>query len=259
MGSRTLAVVQQRRSVAALDVKRESMALKDDLTKKVREFAVETWGEIPNGYTVPSPETLTLGNTGSRINACVLYADIHRSTEMVDQLRDERAAEYYKAFLHCAAKIIKFKDGEITAYDGDRVMAIFMGDDQAPRACTAAFHINSAMMQIINPQFATVYTTSHRALQHTVGIDCGRLLAAKSGVRNDTDLVWVGPAANYAAKLNSFDGLDPAFSTRITKAVFDKLPAGYFYKLSGQPVWNGPYINLAGHPHYRSDMLIELG
>ena len=234
------------------------MALKDELTEKVKEFARDSWGEIPNGYVVPSPETLTLGNTGSHINACVLYADLHRSTEMVDSLRDTRAAEYYKAFLHCAAKIIKDESGEITAYDGDRVMAIFMGDDHAQRSIYAAFEINFAVKTIINLAFANLYKETHRNLQHTVGIDCGQLLVAKTGVRIDSDLVFVGPAANYASKLNSFDGLDPVYPTRITQQVFDKLNPGFIRYDGSRPVWDGPYNNLKTRIHYRSDLWIEI-
>ena len=105
------------------------MTFREELDEKVRQFALESWGEVPNGYVVPAPEDLTFGNTGRRLDACVLYADIRGSTKMVDALTDTLAAEYYKAFLHCAAKIVKRNGGDITAYDGDRVMAVFLGNE----------------------------------------------------------------------------------------------------------------------------------
>ncbi len=234
------------------------MALKQELTDKVTEFARTSWGDIPNGYVVPEPEALTFGNTGIRIDACVLYADIRSSTEMVDGLFDWRAAEYYKAFLHCSAKILKNNEGTITAYDGDRVMAIFVGNEQAYRSVHAAFQINYAVKQIINPVFARVYEERHRVIQHTVGIDSGRLLAAKAGVRDDRDLVWVGPAANYAAKLNSFDGLDGDFPTRISAAVYANVNDKFFRLHGDKPVWDGPYWDLNKIGHYRSGLLIEI-
>lgn len=127
------------------------MALVDELTARTHEFASNSWGEIPNGYVVPSADALTFGNTGIRIDATVLYADICGSTTMVDALHDTRAAEYYKAFLHCFAKIVKAEDGTITAYDGDRLMAIFVGGDQAVEAIRAALKISTAVSDIINP------------------------------------------------------------------------------------------------------------
>lgn len=230
------------------------MSLKDDLTLKVYEFVTSSWGDIPNGYVVPTPESLTFGNTGIRINATVLYADIHGSTSMVDALMDNTAAEYYKAFLHCAAKIIRSNDGSITAYDGDRVMGIYVGNDQAKSAVKTALQLNWAVLSIINPTFAGLYGTAHRVLRHTVGIDCGRLLAAKTGVRVDSDLVWVGPAANYAAKLNSFDGLDADYAIRATERVMGALGTDNFIReIGGATIWDGPYNNLKNCSHYRTD------
>lgn len=57
-------------------------------------------------------------------------------------------------------------------------------------------------------------------IAHTVGIDVSDLRAVRTGVRGDNDLVWVGRAANYAAKLTA---LPSTFQTRITKDVYDKL------------------------------------
>jgi class 3 adenylate cyclase len=48
------------------------------------------------------------------------------------------AAEIYKTFLHCAAKIIRSEDGVITAYDGDRIMAVFIGNAKNTSAVRAA-------------------------------------------------------------------------------------------------------------------------
>lgn len=233
------------------------MPLKDDLEEKVSEFVATDWPEIPDGYVVPTPEDLTLGNTGKHIDACVLYADIHGSTDMVDALNERLAAEYYKAFLHCAAKIIKDNDGSITAYDGDRVMAIYLGENRAYNAACTAFRINYAVRFIINPKFNAGYPEHARTLKHTVGIDCGKLLAAKAGVREDLDLVWVGSAANYAAKLNSFEGLDIEYSTRVTTEVYDKVSTS-FNRRDNTPIWEGQYNNLKKKLHYRSNAFMEI-
>lgn len=235
------------------------MTFKDDLSAKVREYAVTQWGDIPTGYTVPTPESLTLGNTGTRINATVLYADINGSTRMVDALSDTRAAEYYKAYLHCAAKVIKLNDGTVTAYDGDRVMGIYVGKNQAANAVTTALQLNWALMNVINLTFTKIYLENHIPLRHTIGIDCGGLLAAKTGVRVDSDLVWVGPAANYAAKLNSFDGLDPIYPIRITEHVMKVIGRNAFTRNDETSIWDGPYNNLKERGnHYRTECHMAL-
>lgn len=227
------------------------MTFKDDLSLRVSQITEESWGDIPIARVPPGPEHLTFGNDGKHLDVCVLYADLHRSTEMVDSLADILAAEYYKAFLHCAGKIITRNGGTIQAYDGDRIMGIFVGDDRADKAVLAAFELHYAVTSVINPAFAATYPQYHRPLTHTVGIDAGRVLVAKIGVRSDSDLVWVGPAANYAAKLNSFDGLDINYPTRITEAVFGMLDLGLRVK-DRQAIWDGPYTNVKAKPHYRS-------
>jgi class 3 adenylate cyclase len=230
------------------------MALLEDLATTVTGLARTHWGNIPNARVVPDPAALTLGNTGARMDVCILYADVHRSTEMVNVLSDTLAAEYYKAFLHCCAKLIRKNDGDIEAYDGDRVMAIFTGDNQAENAVNTAFEIHYAILQVINPSFLQIYAGLHRPLKHTVGIDCGQVLVAKTGVRNDNDFVWVGAAANYASKLNSFEGLDIDYPTRVTQAVIDKLPVDLRQMLvPPTAIWEGPYNDLKHRAHFRSN------
>ncbi|MDQ0568983.1 class 3 adenylate cyclase [Variovorax paradoxus] len=198
------------------------MALKDELESHVESIALGMWPDpMPQGRVVPTAGSLTFGNTGTNVDACVMYSDIHKSTAMVDQLHSHRAAELYKAFLHCAAKITRANGGEVVAYDGDRAMSIFMGDNKADRAIKAAFQLHWAVLKIVNPPLARAWPSSAYTLQHTVGIDMGNLLAAKTGVRDDNDIVWVGSAANHASKLNSFNGLDISFPTRITEAVYN--------------------------------------
>lgn len=226
--------------------------MKDELLTKVAEFAATPWDPSPDAYVPPTAENLTFGNSGKRLEACVLYADLHRSTEMVDTLADTQAAEYYKAFLHCAAKLVKRNNGTVQAYDGDRIMAVYLGDSRADQAVSTAFELHYAVQHLINPVFARQYPTTHRLLQHTVGIDSGPVLVAKTGVRVDSDLVWVGPAANYAAKLNSFDGLDIAFPTRITTTVHQLLSVRLQFK-GLEPIWVGPYSNLKPREHLRSN------
>jgi class 3 adenylate cyclase len=233
------------------------MTIRQDLSTKVTEFAHEKWAEIPNAYVIPNTDDLTFGNSGERLNVTVLYADIHSSTPMVDALSDWLAAEYYKAFLHCASQIIKRNDGVIQAYDGDRVMAIYTGTEQADQAVLTALELNDAVLNIINPIFQNFYREDHRLLKHTVGIDTGQLLATKVGVRAVGELAWIGRAANYAAKLNSFEGLDANYQTRITTNTFTMLSSALKIT-AGASIWEGPYKNFELRRHYRTNYRKEL-
>ncbi|ESX06551.1 guanylate cyclase [Mesorhizobium sp. LSJC268A00] len=224
------------------------MALKDDLQTEVTQIFTERWSKR-DGTTVPEQDSLRLGNDGVDLNATVLYADISDSTKLVDSHSAFFAAEVYKAFLRCAAKIIISEGGVITAYDGDRVMAVYLGDSKNTAASRAALKINWACLNIVQPSLMKQYTTEF-VLKHTVGIDTSQLRVARAGIRGSNDLVWIGRAANWAAKLCT---LPHEHSTWITKEVFDMLHTSL--KITeGRSMWDQMTWNtMNGATIYRSN------
>jgi class 3 adenylate cyclase len=195
------------------------MSLKDDLQTQVKTiFSGGRWSER-EGTVVPSDESIALGNDAVKLDATVLYADMADSTALVDGHKNWFAAEIYKTFLHCAAKTIRSEDGTITAYDGDRIMAVFIGTLKNTRAVRAAMKTKWAVEEIINPARLAKYPDSKYVVRHVVGIDTSPLYVARTGVRGANDLVWVGRAANHAAKLATLP--DPY--TYITKSVYDAI------------------------------------
>jgi class 3 adenylate cyclase len=194
------------------------MAFKDELEAAVKNIFADGWAKR-EGTVVPEPQDLKLGNDGIRLDATILYADMADSTKLVDNQSVELAAEVYKSYMACAARIIKLDGGSITAYDGDRVMGTFIGDVKNTTATRTALKISWAVKRIINPALISQYGPSTYQMQHCIGIDTSSIMASRIGVRNDNDLVWVGRAANYGAKLSSVD----AGYVYITETVFNKL------------------------------------
>lgn len=208
------------------------MALPDDLRAEVTKIFTEQWDKA-TGRVVPVPSSVGLGNKAIEFDeAVVLYADLDGSTSMVDTKHWWFSAEIYKTFLHCAAKIIKTRDGVITAYDGDRIMAVFIGDNKCTNAVTAALQINNAVVNVINPALKAQYQTDF-VVRHVVGVDMSPIRVARTGVRGDNDLVWVGRAANYAAKLTSLTSDTP---TWITADVFNRMQDS-LKAYSGKELW----------------------
>jgi class 3 adenylate cyclase len=168
---------------------------------------------------------------------------------MVDQYDWTFSAEVYKTFLHCAADVIREEGGVITAYDGDRIMAIFTGESKNTSAVRCALKINFAVLHIIQPALNKQYPEKNFTLRHVVGIDTSRLRTARTGVRGDNDLVWIGRAANYAAKLTSLSGK----ATWITKAVYDQM-ANQVKVSKGRTMWTEqPWAQMRNMPIYGSD------
>lgn len=196
------------------------MGLKADLESEVKKTFAEAWDE-QTAIAVPAPEDLRLNaNHAKNLElATILYADLDGSTSMVDNYKWSFSAEVYKTYLRCAAQILKSEGGTLTAYDGDRIMAIFTGDTKNTQAVRAALKINFAVHQIVRPALKAQYPTTNFDLNHVVGVDTSQVRTARIGVRGDNDLVWIGRAANYAAKLTSLSE-KPIW---ITKAVYDKM------------------------------------
>jgi class 3 adenylate cyclase len=210
------------------------MAFKDDLEVAVRDILRYQWHEN-EGRVIPDPENVGLGNRAVHFkSAAVLYADLSSSTGLVDRFSWHFAAEMYKSYLYCAAHIIRNEGGDITAYDGDRIMGIFIGEFPCTNAARCGLRINWAVRDIINPAIKKQYPSTTYIMKQTVGIDVSELRAARTGVRGDNDLVWVGRAANYAAKLTT---LDDDYPTWITKAVFDRMKDSSKYSKDGRLMW----------------------
>jgi class 3 adenylate cyclase len=226
------------------------MALNDDLQKEVAAIFRAAW-DSRDGTVVPADDSLRLGNDAVELDATVLYADLADSTKLVDGHIPAFAAEVYKTFLHCAAKIIRQEGGTITAYDGDRIMAVYLGTAKNTSAARTALKINHAATYIINPAIRSQYASEIYFLKHVVGIDSSRLFVARTGVRGANDLVWVGRAANYAAKLAA---LPDAYTTYITAEVYNNLNNQVKTWTDGRPMWEAVrWDNFDNRTIYRSN------
>ena len=208
------------------------MGLGDDLNSEVSKILQERWSER-TGQVVPESDDLKLGNDAVNLEGTVLYADLDDSTKLVDTKRPWFAAVIYKCYLACAARIIRSEGGEITSYDGDRIMAVFIGKSKNSSAARTALKVNFAVQKIINPAIKGQYPKANYSVKHVVGIDTSKLFVARTGIRGANDLVWVGRAANYAAKLSARSG--PA--TQITSDVYNMLHKNSKISQSGKNMW----------------------
>ena len=84
-------------------------------------------------------------------------------------------------------------------------MGVFIGELKNTCAVRAAMKINFARIEVILPGLKQQYPNSTFVLRHTIGIDTSKLLVARTGVRGANDLVWVGRAATYAAKMAALE------------------------------------------------------
>ena len=111
------------------------MGLSDDLTNEVKEVFRSSW-QTRDGTKVPEPEDIQLGNHAVKLDGTVLYADLADSTDLVVN-ESAICRRSLQDLPPVASRIIRELGGEITAFDGDRVMGVFIGDSKNTSATKA--------------------------------------------------------------------------------------------------------------------------
>lgn len=226
------------------------MSLMSDIKSEVKSIFSTQWS-TRDGTKVPDNDDLRLGNDAVRLTGTILYADLADSTGLVTGFRDYFAAEIFKSYLLCVCRLITHNGGAITAFDGDRVMGVFVGDTPNTAAARCALQINYAVRNVLNAAIKEQYPTTSYQIEQAVGIDTGPFFVARAGRRNANDLIWVGRAANYAAKLCALR--EGNYSSFITEEVYNKIQDTS--KFGGEPrreMWEKVMWTDQGVAIYRS-------
>lgn len=192
---------------------------------------------VTNATKVPETDDIVLRNGGKLVDATYLYADLAGSSKMAQQLTKEAAAKVIKAYVNTSTRILRHKGGEIRSFDGDRVMAIFMGADKEDRAVRAAMGIHWAVQEVIPAAIKKRYSDPEKfpTIAHGIGIDSGEALIIRGGIRDNNDLISIGAAPNIAAKLS--DIRDYRGSIFVTNSVKDVLSDDYLRYDGWREVW----------------------
>ncbi|SCG39355.1 Adenylate cyclase, class 3 [Micromonospora siamensis] len=227
------------------------MGVTDDITAAVGAVVNADWN-VRTGTVVPTTDTVTLKNGAVEVDAVYLYADMANSSGLARDFAPRTAAKVIRAYLDATCRVIKFRGGQIRSFDGDRVMAIFMGGSKNSEAARCALNINYVVKEIVRPALEARLTSLKSKgfeLQHCVGVASGTALIVRGGVRNeDNDLVSIGRPPNVAAKLSDVRAWP--YASYITSDVFRRLKDEVKYKNPGKPnqeiMWDGPYSQDAG-------------
>jgi class 3 adenylate cyclase len=165
------------------------MSILIDIQNEVKTIFQTNWQER-EGTIVPETENVKLVNDAVSIKGTVLYADLAESTDLVMSYKNWFVAEIYKSYLVTACRLIKFNEGIITAFDGDRVMAVFIGNSKNSNAAKTALMINYFVKNVVNNAIKERYPNTGYQIKQAVGIDTSDLYVARAGIRGSNDLVW---------------------------------------------------------------------
>lgn len=217
----------------------------DDLKTSVSSVLTTVW-DVTDGYVVPIPEDIAFQGGGRRLAVAMLYSDLADSTALVTADK-QMAAKIFKAFISICSQIIRNEGGHVRSFDGDRVMGVFVGDSKNSSATKAALKINWAFKEVLKPKFEAGYTKLRDGslkLDHSTGVDSGDVLVVRAGLHGNNDLLWIGRAANIAAKLS--DIRHSPYRSFISKAVYDVLNKESKFGADGKNMWTefDPYLDI---------------
>jgi class 3 adenylate cyclase len=203
--------------------------------------------DVRDGTVVPTTDDVTLKDGAVKIDATFLYADLAGSAKLSDACPWSTTAKIIRAFLDCSTRLIRKHGGEIRSFDGDRVMGVFIGNSKNSSAALCGREIHWAVRKIIDPkaqaQFASIRNNGIE-IRHCSGIDTGEVRAVRSGVRNHNDLIWIGKAASFSAKLS--DVRDTGNHTYISSRVYSRLNEAAKNDGDGNNAWTSTNFTFAG-------------
>ena len=234
------------------------MALLDTLKDEVEINLSKAWQER-TGTIVPDSTSVALKDGAVNIEATFLYADLAGSSKLAKLCPWGTTAKIIRAYLNCCVRIIRDHGGEIRSFDGDRVMGVFKGTSQNTDAANCARKIDHVVEEIINPKAHTKFKSvrdNNIKITHCVGIDVGDTRAVRAGVRNNNDLIWIGKAPSFAAKLS--DIRKYPYSVYISQACFIKL-ASSAKKNGTEDIWESESFLFAGTNHtvYKTRIMLS--
>ena len=180
----------------ALDCRKLSRQVSALFEEEFREYKC---GAVPDVHD----SRLTHGATGIGGEFTYLYIDMRNSSKLTDRHRRQTVAKMYKAFHLCMVRIIREYQGRVRSFDGDRLMGIFDSNNKIDNAVEAAMTMIGCVEGILVPKMRRHYRD--RMFDVGIGIATSEAILIKAGVgheENSRDLVSIGAAANFAARLS---------------------------------------------------------
>ena len=229
-------------------------ARSEKLEERIDDQLSTSWN-VRDGTVVPTTDTVTLKDGAVKLEATFLYADLAASGELAAKCPWQTTAKIIRAFLACSTSLIRDNGGEIRSFDGDRVMGIFIGDRKNSTAMKCAREIFWSVEKQLGPiakdKFKSIREGNIK-IKCGIGVDSGTSRAVRAGIRDNSDLIWIGEAPSFSAKMS--DIREYPYCVFISKAVYNKANDQQKFP-DGEDIWESRTYK--GKRIYRSKWLKE--
>jgi adenylate cyclase len=223
------------------------MAVNEAFLKDRVDTLFDTSFNSRDGRVVPESSDVALRDGAVKIEATFLYADLAGSAKLSKACPWSTTAKIIRAFLDCATRLIIKHGGVVRSFDGDRVMGIFIGNNKNSAASICGREIHWAVRNIIQARAEKKFQSirnNNIQIRHGVGIDVGEVHAVRSGIRDNNDLIWIGKAASFSAKLS--DIRNAPYHTYISSRSYNALNEAAKLDSEGKNMWVKTSFSFAG-------------
>lgn len=203
------------------------MANRASLAQMVDENLAGTY-TTTKPRSVPNPEDIPLGKQAAQLEATALFIDIRQSSDIANAVRRQTAAKMLKSYFRGAVTVINSHGGRVRSFNGDGMLALFIGDVRSSSAAKAAMETKWFVQNILGRKMDRYFQNNRQALGQELGLsigcglDDGYIYAVRVGIRGTNDVAWVGRCTNTAAKLSNI--LRPPQQIALTREVYKRLP-----------------------------------
>lgn len=157
-----------------------------------------------------------------RLTGAQLYADISNVNNLIrnGSLSQQEAVRRLHLWQREGSRIVNGLEATKVHFQGPRLHAVaYRPMSDQSRVAVKAVLLGSALRHSMAAFNETIATDD--AWTAAIGIDHGQVTVTRNGTRGDRELLFLGPAANHAAKILPQSGM------RITPTVADLLPEDF--------------------------------
>ena len=161
---------------------------------------------------------------GQLIHAVLWFCDLRNSTNLAGSMETATYLAHLNRFLGALAGAIVDHGGEILAYIGDAVLAIFPIADEGATAASGftpaeacARAIDAARAAAERIAAVNAARTDMPAIQYGIGLHLGDVTYGNIGIPQRLQFTVIGPAANEASRIESMtkDLSEPVLTSRV--------------------------------------------
>lgn len=166
------------------------------MVRQIREkYEMEKFVSRSTVEMLSDGKEATLGGTRKVIT--ILFSDIRNFTGVSETLWPEEVVELLNTYLDLQTRIIQGHKGVVDKFLGDGLMSIFVGEEMAYNAVSAAIDIQREVARLKREREKRKEIT----LAVGIGIATGRAVLGSIGAHDRMDYTVIGDTVNLASRL----------------------------------------------------------